>query len=507
MATPALLNKLPELEDSRLESEWCERHLYEFTKRAWPLVDAVPMVEGWHLEGICEHLEAVTNKEIRNLIINIPPRFSKSSLTSVMWPAWVWGPRGLPGVQWLCMSYGSSISLRDSRKCRNVIQSSWYQERWGHCFRLVGDQNAKIRYDNDHMGYRIASSVGGAATGEGGSVLLVDDPHELRDIESEAVRAQVLNWWDAVMPTRMNDPKLSANVLIMQRSHHDDLTGHIEASGESNWVKLVLPMEYDPKRSKVTVNGWKDPRKKAGDLLWPARFGKPEVKALKARLGAHNYEAQCQQNPSPLEGSILKRHWWKYYKEQPPLKEMEILFQSWDLAFKSLKTSSYVAGGVWGAKGSNIYLLDLTREHLSFTETVKAIVATTEKWPSTTAKFIEDAANGPAVIDTLKDKISGIIPVRAEGSKESRAFAVSPDVEAGNVWLPSAELCPWVDEYVENLAQFPRGAYSDSMDMTTQAILQIRLRQRSKIGDLPDIISVTNPSVWRPGWRPTGHAD
>jgi predicted phage terminase large subunit-like protein len=481
-----------------MRSTLCERHLYDFTKASWPLVDAMQFIGGWHMEAICEHLEAVSYGQIRNLMVNVPPRFSKSTLTSVMWPAWEWGPRNLPGSQWLCMSYGARLALRDSRKCRDIIQSDWYQDHWGHQFRLVGDQNAKERYDNDHHGYRIASSIGGMGTGEGGSRLVVDDPHNVRDIESDTIRMGVLDWWDAVMPTRMNDPKHGSNILIMQRSHHMDLAGHIEAQDDGSWVWLMLPMEYEPRRSKVTFNGWKDKRTKEGELLCPERFGKAEVDGLKRRLGAHNYAAQCQQAPSPLEGSILRRDWWKYYNERPNLEEMEIVFQSWDLAFKSLATSAYVAGGVWCAKGSNIYLIDRIRDHLSFTETLQAIRSMTQKWPLCTAKFIEDTANGPAVMDTLKNEISGMIPVKAAGPKEGRAFAVSPDVEAGNVWLPSMALCPWVDEYVEQLAQFPRGAYKDDMDMTTQAIMQIRKRQRTlDTSKLPPVVSLTRPSPTR----------
>lgn len=493
---PAIINA--RLDDVKIAL--AEKSLYQFTIQAWPIVEPKPFVEGWHIGAIAEHLEACTLGQILKLGILVPPRHSKSTEVCVMWPSWEWGPNNTPESQWLCMSYASKLSTRDSVRCRNIIQSKWYQERWASRYLLVGDQNAKERYNNDKNGYRIASSVGGVGTGEGGTRLVIDDPHNIKNIDKfETQRVATLDWYDQVMPTRENDPKATVTALIMQRSHHRDLAGHIQEQAlmdeNSEWTWLILPCEYDSRRRCVTSIGWEDPRKKDGDLLWENRFGAKEVKALKKRLGAHGTAAQLQQIPSPVEGSIFKKHWFKYYSVRPAIKDFEFIFQSWDLAFKATNTSAYVAGLTFGCIGPKVYLLDRVREHFTFTETCTAILEMTKKWPTGLAKLIEDAANGPAVIDTLRQKIPGILAITPKGTKEGRAHAVSPDVEAGGFYLPSTELASWVDDYVEQLSQFPFGAYKDDMDATTQGLDYARKKQRIT-ADLAPVVSMTREAAW-----------
>lgn len=464
-----------------------EKKLSQFLRQAWRVVEPDPFVEGWHIDAICEHLEAVSRGEIRNLIINIPPRFTKSVTTAVMWPAWEWGPFNQPSTRWLCLSYAASLSLRDSLKCRTLIQSEWYQRRWGSRFKLMGDQNAKERYNNNKNGYRIATSVDGVATGEGGTRLLIDDPHNLKDIHSETMRQSVLEWWDTVMPTRRNDPKRSSIVIIMQRGHHEDLIGHIKEKTEKEYVWLVLPNEFEPATRCATPVLWTppgkkdpepfvDPRQKEGELLCPERYGREETEKLKMQLGPWAYAAQCQQRPSPAEGGILKRAWWRYYMTVP--EKFDAIFQSWDMAFKNMKTSDYVSGQVWGVKGANNYLLDRVKMRLSFTETVKAVRRMVERWPDTNALFVEEKANGAAVIDTLQDEIAGIIPINPTETKIARAYAVQPQVEAGNCWLPHISLAPWVEEFVEELANFPNAPHDDDVDAFTQFMIERGKRVR-----------------------------
>ncbi len=200
--------------------------LYEFVRQSWHVVEpGVPFIGGWHIEQICEHLEACSGGDLRKLLINIPPRHSKSTIVSVMWPMWEWLTD--PAQKFLCASYSGNLSIRDNLKARRLIQSPWYQDRWGHMFRLAGDQNAKQRYENDKTGYRLATSVGGTATGEGGSRLLLDDPHSAQEAQSDAIRESALEWFDVVWSTRLNDPKADVMVTIMQRLHERDISGHI----------------------------------------------------------------------------------------------------------------------------------------------------------------------------------------------------------------------------------------------------------------------------------------
>lgn len=481
-----------------VERELCNRSLWEYTKHAWKIVEPDPLVEGWHLQAVCEHLEAISRKQIRNLIICIPPRHTKSLETTVFWPSWEWGPFNRPQTRWLCISYAASLSERDSVKCRTLMQSKWYRERWGSKFVLQGDQNAKERYNNVRGGYRIASSIGGVGTGEGGDRLVIDDPINIKEAHSEVVRKGVNDWWDMVMPTRLNNPKSGAKVIIMQRCHSDDLVGHIKATSPETYEWLVLPAEFEPATRCSTSIGFVDPRVNEGDLLWPQRFGPKEITELK-KMGSYAYAAQFQQRPSPVEGGILKRHWWKFYTERPAPSWFDYLLQSWDMSFKGLDTCSYVCGQVWGVKGADKYLMDETREHLDFVQTLNAVRNLTLRWPKATLKLVEEKANGAAVISTLKNEISGLVPWEPEGSKESRAFAVSPEVESGNVYLPSPLICPWINDWIEETALFPNGPHNDRVDTFTQAMQRIQKMQKKL--DLPPIESLTQKSMWSQGWN------
>src|SRR5690348_10187644 len=222
-------------------------------------------------------------------------------------------PQKHPERRWLYSSYAAQLSIRDSVKCRRLIESPWYQRLWGNCFALTSDQNTKGRFDNDRSGYRLSTSVGGAVTGEGGDRIVCDDPHNMQEAESNPIRKMTLDWWDVVMSTRMNDPKTAGMVVVMQRCHQQDLSGHLLEQG--GWDHLCLPAEYEGP-SRVTSIGFSDPRTVIGELLWKERYGTPEIEDLKRRLGSYAAAGQLQQHPSPLGGGIFKRHWWRYW--QPP---------------------------------------------------------------------------------------------------------------------------------------------------------------------------------------------
>lgn len=455
------------------EAERARRSLRRFVASAWHIIEPTNVfTPGWHIDAICEHLEAVTAGEIRNLIINIPPRHMKSLAVSVFWPTWLWIRN--PGFRWLFSSYAQSLSTRDSLKCRRLIESPWYQRNWGHVYQLADDQNLKMRFDNDKAGYRIATSVGGSATGEGGDAVVVDDPHNVLETHSDAKRESVLVWWDEVMSTRLNDPHTGAKVIVMQRVHERDLTGHVLE--RSDYEHLCLPAEYEA-TTYVTGIGWADPRTESGELLWPERFSQDEIDGLKRDLGSFAVSGQLQQRPSPATGGLIKRAWWQYYGHPPA--EFDEVIQSWDMAFKDTKASDYVVGQVWGRLGANTYLLDQVRDRMSFPETLVAFKSLTAKWPQSTAKIVEDKANGSAVIATLKNKIAGIIPYSPEQSKVARVHAVTPQIESGNVWLPNT--ASFTSDFVEECAKFPMGAYDDQVDAMSQALLRFSGKPRPKV--------------------------
>jgi predicted phage terminase large subunit-like protein len=324
----------------------------------------------------------------------------------------------------------------------------------------------------------------------------VDDPLKSADAHSQAARENVILWWDETMSTRGNDPNKSARVIIMQRLHEQDLTGHIlakmKADAEANqYEHLCLPAEYVPTQH-VTSVGWKDPRTEPGELLWPERVPQAALNRLKKDLGSYGTAGQLQQEPAPSEGGILKRHWWRFWVpkgvklpslttrladntifEHPQLELPETfdqMLQSWDMTFKDTKNSDFVAGQVWGKVGANKFLLDQTLERMDIVKTIAAVTSMTDKWPKATAKLVEDKANGPAVISMLRNKISGLIAIEPEGSKESRVHAVSPEIESGNVYLPHPLIAPWVNELIDRAAAFPNAAHDDDIDAMTQAL-------------------------------------
>lgn len=449
-----------------LDRELASRRLQEFVRQAWSVVEpGTPFVPGWHLDAICEHLEAISRGEIKNLLITIPPRHMKSLAVSVFWPCWEWIRN--PQRRWLYTSYAEGLSIRDSLRCRRLIQSPWYQTCFGDRFALTGDQNEKHRFETNKGGCRIASSVGGSNTGEGGDRIICDDPHNVQEAESSVIRQSACDWWDRVMSTRLNDPKTGAKVIIMQRVHEADLAGHVLEQG--GYEHLCLPAEYDGGH-RITGIGWEDPRKEPGELLWPAQFGATQLAELKLRLGSYATAAQLQQRPSPADGGILKRSWWHYYEERPDLNGCDEILQSWDLAFKDSNNGSYVVGQVWGRWGPQMVLLDQVRARMSFPETLAAFRDLTARWPMAGAKLVEDKANGPALIATLKQEIPGIVAIQPDGTKEARAHSVSPWIESGDVVLPHPSLAPWIEDFVEECSVFPKGAHDDQVDCCTQAL-------------------------------------
>ena len=230
---------------------------------------------------------------MRNLIINVPPGHAKSLLSAVFWPAWVW--IDWPQMRWLFASYSATLSVRDSVKCRRLIESSWYGERWGNRYQLSGDQNQKQRFENDRTGYRIATSVGGSATGERADIVVVDDPHSVDQAASDTERVAAVEWWNGTMSTRLNDFASGHKVVIQQRLHEADLTGDLLVKG--GYELLCLPAEFEPERRCSTSIGWTDPRTESGQLLWPEKVSRGDLDGLKSTLGSYRYAGQYQQRP------------------------------------------------------------------------------------------------------------------------------------------------------------------------------------------------------------------
>jgi len=402
----------------------------------------------------------------------------KSLLVAVFWPCWLWGPQNKPHLQFLYGSYALQLATRDNLKRRRLIQSPWYQARWGDRFQLAGDQSQKQKFENDHNGHMMVTSPDSAATGEGGDLVLCDDPHNVKEARSEAERINAINWWDQTMSTRLNDPKRGVRGIIMQRVHEMDLSGHVLQKGE--YRHLCLPAEFEPKHPFVSPDDW---RTEEGELLWPERIDRKGMDKLKRDLGSMGAAGQLQQRPSPAEGNIFKRVWFRYYDTLPD--KFDKVIQSWDMAFKASKDTDYVVGEVWGKIGVDFYLIDVVRKQMDFPTTCGAVLALTAKYPQATGKLIEEKANGAAVMAQLGKQVGGMIPVRPDVSKEARAAGVSPLYEAGNVYVP--RYGAFTEEFIEEHINFPNAAHDDQVDAASQAVSYLSSGVPFKIIDLNNV--------------------
>jgi phage terminase large subunit-like protein len=335
-----------------LERYDLEEDLYAFTRAAWTQIDPAPFRDGWPIQAVCEHLEAVVDGDITRLIINIPPRSGKSTLCSVCFPAWTWAQStdtatSGPGAQFVYASYAEKLALRFSLRNRRLIQSQWYKDRWGDRFSLLSDENTSHRFVNDKAGERLVTSISGTATGFGGNIFVIDDANAANEAFSEAAIQEVIDWWDQTASTRLNDLDAGAFVIIQQRLAENDLTGHVLEQSIGDWQLLMLPMHYDPDRIVTTSIGWKDPRTQEGELLWPERFPDHAVKQLEQTLGPFGAAGQLEQSPKPKGGGVIKYAWWNAWEREayPP---MDFILASLDTAYTEKTENDYSAITVWG---------------------------------------------------------------------------------------------------------------------------------------------------------------
>lgn len=463
-----------------LAAERARRNLRTFVTAAWPVVDPGALVGGIHVDLICEALQSVARGDVRRLLINVPPRYGKTNLVSVIFPAWIWLTN--PEKRFLTASYGVDLAERDSLRTRRLVETAWYQHSWPSGARLVDDQATKSRFETRQGGARVAVSVGGAATGEGGDIIIIDDPLKIEHAHSAAHRQAVVDWYDHTISTRLNDPHTTSIIIVGQRVHEGDLFGHLLDQG--TWTHLCLPAEYDPHHPHLSPA---DPRTQPGQPLWPEHWPAPALAELKTRLGSYATASMLQQLPAPITGGIFQRAWWQWYDPAMALPTFERILQSWDLTFTDSATSDYVVGQVWGIHRADRYLLRQTRARFDFTATLTAIQRQTDwvnqLYPHQRGHqiLIEQAANGAAVTSLLKRDIPGITLVVAQGDKINRAHAVCPQIESGNVYLPGApnpdhtnydraRTPPWVQDLVEETAVFPLGTHDDQVDALTQAL-------------------------------------
>ncbi|HSC14603.1 MAG TPA: phage terminase large subunit [Gammaproteobacteria bacterium] len=503
--------RLDVVDTRAVERALCSRHFREFLPEAFEVMEGGDahaalvragrrpprFIPGWHIDAMADHLQAVADGEIRRLLINVPPGCMKSATACVLWPAWLWARDAT--LRFLFSSYSEEFTKRDCRKTKALLNSEWYRELFPDV-KLKRDPDTAMEHHTTAGGERHGASTNSGVTGKHVHGIVEDDPLKAQDARSPRAREDAWEYRTQTLGFRLL-PEAGWRVVIMQRLHEDDPSGRILARAgrdteedTDEYVHLCLPMEYEPSRRCSTVL-FDDPRKVEGDLLWPARMDRRYVDALKSPqgLGAYGWAGQGQQRPSPAEGGIIKRAWWRYYRERPT--EFERLLISWDLIFKQ-SGSSWVVGQVWGRKGPDAFLLDQLRDKLDFPGQLNAVRGFKEKWPDAKEILIEDAANGPAVVSVVKKEIPGVIPVPARGSKESRLAAIATFVEAGNVWLPDPTIAPWVEGFVEEVAMFPNGANDDQCDCASQGLNRIFSGPKKATGAFNLGRAGERPSPW-----------
>lgn len=479
--------------------------LIEFVRYFWHVLEPkTDLVEGWALDAICAHLEAVTFGEINRLLINVPPGFMKSLLTDVFWPAWEWGAMNMPHLRYVAFSYSAGLTERDNGKFRDLLMSQAYQEMWGDKFTLrkIGE----VKVTNDKTGSKLATSVGGIGTGERGDRVIVDDPHNIKDGESEAIRNETVRWFRESLSNRLNDLERSAIVIIMQRVHEADVSS---VAVEMDYTHLMIPMEFDyglyPEGYEGTDIGWNDPRTEQGELAWPERFPQREVDLIKRAVGPFAFASQYQQVPTPRGGGILKSEWWQLWGEHEAHRYgltwdederddignilvkgarqfpvFDFCIASLDGAFGQKAENDLSALTIWGRfsdlQGNvKFMLVHSWHDRLALHDLVQRTAATCKKY-KVQRILVEAKANGHDVASEIRRlnayenwTVELVNPGRLD--KIARAHSIVPIFAEGMVYAPDTT---WAQTTQDQCASFPKGAHDDLVDSVTQALRWLR---------------------------------
>lgn len=482
----------PELYQA-IRAERARRSLAQFIRYGWQVLEPGVEVEwNWHIEFVAEHLQAVLEDWMRrqrdplyvqraqNLLINQPPGTAKSRIVSVFAPVWMW--LHWPSWRVTCLSANPEVALRDADYARQVLESEWYRTWFRPRWHLREAQDAKSNYANTAGGTRLSKGISAKLTGLRGDAIIADDLNDLKEVYSETIRRGVNRDWDDAIANRVNDLRSSVRIGIQQRAHEEDWSGHILAKG--GWEHVCLPMEWEaapvckcPSCARgVTFLGRRDPRTAVGEVLHPVRFTPQVLAAEKIRLGSYGVAGQLQQRPAPAEGGMFKQRWFKYI-DRAELPSFDEVVVSVDCASKKTTDGSNTAIEVIGRQGPWRYVLDCFAGHVTTRETIAKIHELRGAW-GVRKVLVEDKAAGPSVVEALKESIPGVIEIGVAGGddKESRAMAVQPEVESGNVMLLRG--APWVEDFLLEICSFPVGAKNDRVDAFTQALNYFRENPR-----------------------------
>ena len=517
-------SRVPTLEMVQLEKAWREeraRHaarggLIKFVRYFWDVLEPkTKFVDGWAIQAICEHLEAVSRGEITRLLLNVPPGFAKSLIVNVFWPAWEWSIYGAH-LRYVSFSYAAHLTARDNEKFRDLLLSYKYQQLYGSRFKLVKVGSEKVQ--SDKTGWKFASSVGGVGTGERGDRVLLDDPHNVKEAESETVRTETVRWFREAMQNRLNDLATGVIVVIMQRVHEADVSGCI-IENYPEYVHLCIPMEFEESRLCETEIGWADPRDEEGELAWPERY--PAEVLTPFRSMPFLWAGQYQQRPEPRGGGIIKRDYWRIWNREAQeandvkpgmFPNFEFVLASFDGAFTEKKENDYSALTIWGVwvetsieqryseqfgtprlmliwawhKRLTLHGTDVEplpgETKAEFEDRRKQSWGVVEHIAADCKKhhvdklIIENKANGITVEQEMRrlfSRESWTVALHDPGKmdKAARAYTVQHLFSDGLVWRPDTD---WAQLVEDELASMPRGAHDDLADASINAIIHLR---------------------------------
>jgi phage terminase large subunit-like protein len=521
-----------------------EKSFRYYAEYAWEIVEPnVPFIGNWHIDLTCDVLQAVfPHQHLHNVMINMPPRHMKTVTISQLWLSWLWGPAGMPDLRSMNFTYAIGLAGRDGNKMRQLVKSPWYQSRWGHRFRLrtkEGDDTKTI-FRNDKGGFRLSTTCPrGAATGEGGHMIVVDDAQKAQDAQSESSRDELRDWWRGTMSTRLNDPLRYARVLAGQRLHQMDIFGILEEEVrdarregiEIDWTRVGLPARLRKSKPFMTVlpdgRVLKDPRTDPEEPLWKTRFDDAFLRRLEVSLGPWSAAGQLYQSPTPEAGGMYTATCWKRWTRLPDRPSRLIV--SVDAAFKAGDGTSFVVI-LTAVEGDNkLFVVRRLRARLDWMATKLALLENLKwcqtRWNRKPNKWlIEEKANGAAICSEFeatfgKDETVPINP--GQDSKAARANAAAPYVHAGMVMVPESPSMPsghgihfdhrdlaWDDatyrEWWEEFEKFPNGEADDQVDANSQLTLWWR-ETSNPVFAIPDPPALVRKPEWgagtlRPGW-------
>jgi len=409
-----------------------------------------------HIRVLVDKLEEVESGRTKRLMVFMPPRHGKSLTASCIFPAWFLGRNPRRSV--ITASYGAELAEDFGRRVRNFMSDPLHAAVFPEC-RLAADSAAQRRFDTAAGGCYYAVGRGGAVTGRGADLLLLDDL--LKDSEearSEAIRRSMHDWFQHVAYTRLAPG--GALVLIQTRWHEDDLPGRLlREHADENWQVINMP----------AIAEADDEFRAAGEALWPERFPLEVLRAIRGAVGGSAWDSLYRLQPSASEGAVFKREWWRFFREQPMCWR---IVQSWDTAFKAGAENDYSACTTWGVTDNGYYLLWVWRDRVEFPELKRRMRWLADQWKPAQI-LVEDRASGQSLIQELRHSTRlPIIAIKVDSDKMSRAQSATPLIEAGRVFLPEA--APWLNDYLDEMAGFPTATHDDCVDSTTQALNYVR---------------------------------